>query len=201
MQIQSSFKIAILGEDVQTGAPKLPIITGRLWFLLSPPNKLLLAFKKAAESGLRRPTSVPWLFLFSFISGVLMTLAIPSLFSLSTRFIFDWPISGGFLEGLKPYISCRNVSAGREARKFSERHARGSKGKGEGQGEWDGEFGGVEGTAGTLAGRMRGFSEIGLWYTLAEMPLSCRSLARLMVLLQVVVKSRRLLIDSPMLSL
>lgn len=42
---QSSFRRPILGEDVQTGAPKLPIMTGRLWFLLSPPNKLLRAFK------------------------------------------------------------------------------------------------------------------------------------------------------------
>lgn len=42
---QYSFRISILGDDVQTGVPKLPIMTGRLWFLLSPLNKLLPEFK------------------------------------------------------------------------------------------------------------------------------------------------------------
>lgn len=85
---------------------------------------------------------------------------------------------------------------------MSERCTRGSRGKGEGQGEWDGEFGGVEGIAGPLGrGWRRGFSETGLWYTLAEMPRSCRSLAKLIVLLKVVVESRRLVMDSLMLSL
>lgn len=130
------------------------------------------------------------------------TLAIPSLFSLSTKFIFSWPTSGGALEGLKPYISCRNVSAGLEAKKFSETWTRGSKGTGEEHGDCDGEFGGVEGVARAL-GRScrRGFSEAGLWYTLAEMPRSCRSLAKLLVLLNIMVESRRFVMDSPMLSL
>lgn len=29
-ELQSSFRVLILGEDVQTGAPRLPIMTGRL---------------------------------------------------------------------------------------------------------------------------------------------------------------------------
>lgn len=125
----------------------------------------------------------------------------PSLFSLSTKFIFSWPTSGVVLEGLKPYISCRNVSAGREAKKFSETWTRGSKGEGEEHGDCDGEFGGVEGVARALGrGRRSGISEAGLWYTFAEMPRSCRSLARLRVLLNVMVESRRLVRDSPMLS-
>lgn len=130
------------------------------------------------------------------------TLAIPNLFSLSTKFIFSCPTSGGALEGLKPYISCRNVSAGREAKKFSETCTRGSKGKGEEHGDCAGEFGGVEGVARALGqGCRRGFSEAGLWYTLAEMPRSCRSLAKLLVLLKVMVESLRFVMDSPMLSL
>lgn len=130
------------------------------------------------------------------------TLAIPSRFSLSTKFIFSWPTSGGALEGLRPYISWRNVSAGREAKKFSDTWTRGSKGKGEEHGDCDGEFGGVEGVASALGrGCRTRLSEAGLWYTLAEMPRSCRSLARLLVLLKVMVESRRFVTDSPMLSL
>jgi hypothetical protein len=41
----SSFRLPTLGEDVQTGAPKLPIKTERLCFLLSPSSKLLPEFK------------------------------------------------------------------------------------------------------------------------------------------------------------
>lgn len=60
----------------------------------------------------------------------------------------------------------------------------------------------MEGVAKALGrGCKRGFSEAGLWYTLAEMPRSCRSLAKLRVLLKVMVESRRLVMDSPMLSL
>lgn len=63
-------------------------------------------------------------------------------------------------------------------------------------------MGGVEGTAGALGrGCRRGFSASGLRYTLAEMPRSCRSLAKLTVLLRVMVESRRLVMDSPTLSL
>jgi hypothetical protein len=43
---QSSFRMLILGEDVQTGAPKLLIKTERFWFFLSLSNKLLPEFKK-----------------------------------------------------------------------------------------------------------------------------------------------------------
>jgi hypothetical protein len=42
---QSSYRMPILGEDVQTGTPKLPIKAERCWFLLNLPNKLPQEFK------------------------------------------------------------------------------------------------------------------------------------------------------------
>lgn len=149
---------------MQTGAPNAPIMTGRLWFLLSPAIKLLPAFRNTAESFLCMPVSSPWFLLWSCVSGGLITLAMPNLFSLSTRFIFIWPTTSGELrEGFRPYISCKNVSAGREARKFSEWCPRGSNGGGEGQGECEGEFGGVEGMGRVRGGCSKGsFSNMGL---------------------------------------
>lgn len=141
--LQSSLTTSIFDACVQTGAPNAPIMAGRLWFLLSPAINLLPVFKNTAESCLRRPSSRG--------SGARIALAMPNLFSLSTRLLFSCPASGPFRAGSRPYIPFKNVSAGREARKFSEGCARGSSGGGEGQGEGEGELGRVEGT-----GRVRG---------------------------------------------
>lgn len=145
---QSSWRISICDACVQTGAPNAPIMAGRLWFLLSPAISLLPVFRNTAESCLRRPSSRG--------AGARTALAMPNLFSLSTRLLFSCPASGPFRTAGRPYTPFKNVSAGREARKFSEGCARGSSGGGEGQGEGEGELGGVEGTGRARGGGSKG---------------------------------------------